>query len=403
MPRTRCCLSILAVLIALAVAACSAPLDLPGWLIEVPSGTRIIELQAVPFDARGRDAVQLVDELVVGNDPENTDSLFYRPIGIVASADGRMFVADAGDLRILMFAPDGAYLGSFGSEGQGPAELAGIFDLAIVGERIVIEDLRNGRLSVWTVDGEHVADHPLAGRRALMSLAGLGGDRLASRFYDTDEGGRRFLVAAIHALSGAETTRILEIPVPQPVVVREGVGTRNSTVDLVRGSISTLGYPDVLTAVGSDEGEEVVYLSPAHEYQVLASTPEGGSLWALRASWARRERSVRERQRIVDRAVRSGNLTASVDDFAWPRARALEFLRADGHGRLHVFPTMPREDDASPVPRMVDIYSRDGELVAAGLVDHVWSHARDDFVYGLRTNDRDEQEAFRYRLVIEAR
>jgi hypothetical protein len=104
---------------------------------------------------------------------------------------------------------------------------------------------------------------------------------------------------------------------------------------------------------------------------------------------------------VIDQAVRAGDGPAAVGDFDWPPAQAVELLRTDGAGRLYVFPTKPREDDAPVGPRMVDVYSSAGDFLAAGLVDHIWTHARGDHVYGLRTNERDEWVAVRYHLTVD--
>jgi hypothetical protein len=167
-----------AILLA-ATLACAEPLELAEWRIDVPPATPIIELQGVPLEERDAGTVRLVDDLVLGVDDTTAEALLYRPVGIVAAADGRMFVADSGDRRVLRFAADGGYLGSFGREGQGPGELLNIFSMAIAGDRIVIEDLRNGRLSVWTTEGEHVADHSLE-TEELMDLEGVG-ERVSPR------------------------------------------------------------------------------------------------------------------------------------------------------------------------------------------------------------------------------
>lgn len=310
----RTLLSLLA--LTAATMACAEPLEFADWRIDVPPGTKIIGLPAVPLEARSADAVRLVDDLVLGEDPENPEALLYRPVAIVASDDGRMFVADRGDHRVLMFAPDGEYLGSFGSEGQGPGDFGSIFGLAISADRILIDDYGNSRLSVWTLDGELVTDRPFEDRHILQQMEGLDAGRYASTSINTDTEGNRQLVAAVRNPDGDGPKALIGLPLPPPNVVREGPGITNRTEDLVRSSIATLDFPSLLQAAGG----EIVYLSPAHEYQVLALAPGGDAQWALRVAWSRPARSLESRQRIVDRAARRGDLPASVDDFEWPPA-----------------------------------------------------------------------------------
>jgi hypothetical protein len=206
-----------------ATLACAEPLELADWRIDVPPGTRIIELSTVPLEERDADAVKLVDDLVLCGDDTNGQALFYRPVDIVAAEDGRMFVADNGDQRVQR----------------------------------------------WSS----------LGRRAPRP-----------RWQRVDEALRRTSAP--------------------PMVIRGGQST---TRELLQRSIEVLDYPEVHTAAGD---ADIAYLSPIHEYQVLAVSADGS-------------------------------------------------------------------------PRMVDVYSPTDELLAAGLVDHIWTHARGDYVYGLRTNERD--------------
>ncbi len=74
---------------------------------------------------------------------------------------------------IKMFAPDGTYLKTLGKEGQGPGEFGRMGTMTLAGEHLVINDSRNGRFSVWTLQGDHVADHVPSGRGFISSMQGL--------------------------------------------------------------------------------------------------------------------------------------------------------------------------------------------------------------------------------------
>jgi hypothetical protein len=58
-----------------ATLACAEPLELADWRIDVPPGTRIIELSTVPLEERDADAVKLVDDLVLCGDDTNGQAL----------------------------------------------------------------------------------------------------------------------------------------------------------------------------------------------------------------------------------------------------------------------------------------------------------------------------------------
>ena len=63
-----------------AATACAAepPLDFPDWILPVPDGTPIREYAPVPREERDADAIMLVEDLVIGGEP---DSMFF-PISI---------------------------------------------------------------------------------------------------------------------------------------------------------------------------------------------------------------------------------------------------------------------------------------------------------------------------------
>ena len=78
-------------------------------------------------------------------------------------------------------------------------------------------------------------------------------------------------------------------------------------------------------------------------------------------------------------------------------------IHSDGEGRLYVFPQMPIESEEPPTSRPVDVYSPSGEFLAAGLVPNNWTYGTGEYVYGVRTNDVDELDVVRYRIVLNGR
>lgn len=73
----------------------------------------------------------------------------------------------------------------------------------------------------------------------------------------------------------------------------------------------------------------------------------------------------------------------------------------DGHGHVYVFPRLPEELREGNRP--VDVFSRDGERLFAGLIEpnwRSWTAAASDYFYGVPTDpDTKEWVIVRYRLV----
>ncbi len=107
-----------------------APTDLPEWSF---SPVTLVQPQEAPF---GR-----IADIEIGE-------------------DGSVFVLDAISRTIRVFAEDGVEVGGFGRRGQGPGEFEepGALRWGPEGDLWVL-DLRNGRLTAWSPEGELRGTH----------------------------------------------------------------------------------------------------------------------------------------------------------------------------------------------------------------------------------------------------
>lgn len=408
----------------MAAAGCAAepPLEFADWVFPIADGTRVIEYPATPSrDERTEVAFELVEDLVIGGDPSDPETTFYRPTAVVAADNGNIFVVENGGKRVQMFAADGTFLKTLGQEGQGPGEFQMPMNASITEDRLVVLDAMSRRFSVWTDSGDHVADHATGLSSAPMDLAGLSERRMAVLTTEIDmaalggslaQGGQMpnmTLALSSYSTEGEPLNRLLEAasaPMPNPMAVLNDVSAR------IQSMIDTSATPRPSFAVGADE---VIYVTPGTEYQVITFGADGETRWALRVAWPRRPFPEASREFRV-RALAPDNPEISADDFDWPDYdRAISStLRTDGAGRLYVYPLseLPEtneedegnEDDAdeqAPRGRAVDVYSPDGELLVSGLGSGTWSYARGDFVYRIRRDpDNDESVVVRSRLVL---
>lgn len=391
----------------LALAACTSEpeLEFADWRIPVPEGVTVQEHAPVPLEARDPSAIQLVDDLVIGGDVGNPAAILYEPRDIAVSADGDIFVADAGTQDIKMFDAAGAYQRTLGKEGQGPAEFGSISGITIAGDHLVVNDSRNGRFSIWTLEGEHIADHAPTERRFLASMQGLSDGSIVGYFTERDEdrSGRRVVLQ--QDVEGTELARMLEVPVaaPSPPDSRD-------PVSILQNALDSYDDPRINMAVGSGG---VVYVTPIHEYQIFAFDPAGEMLWALRTAWDRFAWPESAKQTLVDSFASSGFAAPDADPIPsealdWPALySALVGISTDGAGRVFAFiaplPTADNDGSQPPDEWPVDAYSPGGEFLGAGVVANRWSYAHGDFVYGTRPDDNDENVVVRYRLIVNER
>ncbi len=79
-----------------------------------------------------------------------------HPIGICATADGRVFVVDAGAHRVVQLDGNGAVVSTVASFGHGGAHLCEPSDVAVDEEMIVVTDTGNARVQLYDLSGAHL-------------------------------------------------------------------------------------------------------------------------------------------------------------------------------------------------------------------------------------------------------
>lgn len=124
---------------AAGLAAGSAPvLDVPGWALEPAAA--------------------------VGGPEAGEDQQLYTVTSVAEDAEGRFYVSNFGDKRVLVFDSAGTYLRTIGRGGRGPGEFTAPRIVAPVGrDGLLVLDLVPGRISRFRrSDGRHLGDAKFA-------------------------------------------------------------------------------------------------------------------------------------------------------------------------------------------------------------------------------------------------
>ncbi|MBA2451909.1 MAG: hypothetical protein H0V47_01970, partial [Chloroflexia bacterium] len=130
----------------------------------VPENERMFQLMVTPqigerlFGPTG--PYSLEDEAGAGTD----GGQFNAPRGIAVAGDGTTFVVDAGNNRVQVFDPTGAFVQAFGRQGSEPGQLAsfpgssqgGPGGIDITGDRIYVADTWNHRVQVFGLEGDYI-------------------------------------------------------------------------------------------------------------------------------------------------------------------------------------------------------------------------------------------------------
>lgn len=83
---------------------------------------------------------------------------FRSPDDIGFSSKGELFIADAGNGRIVRLSADGKYINSWGAKGTGDGEFAAAHGLTVDRrDRVIVADRGNNRVQVFSTDGKHLA------------------------------------------------------------------------------------------------------------------------------------------------------------------------------------------------------------------------------------------------------
>ncbi len=293
-----------------------------------------------------------------------------------------MYVADAGYSHVQVFGADGEHLRTLGREGQGPGELQVPTGVVIVGDRVVVCDWGNRRHSVWDLEGVFLGEIPMSVRMETMTFGTEAGSMVGAM----NRWQYGVIDIALFSIEGTELVHYVSLPNPRDLSLRYSGGSM----------VMTTVTPDPSWAVATS-GE--VYVTTGDEYQVLAFAASGSPLWALRAARQRQAFGEKDKTAVLD-SFSDRFADPSEVQIEWPEVHpTIARLRVDGHGHLYVFPFVFR--DIGPDEIRVEVYSRDGERLFAGMMNGAdWSAARGDFVYSVRRNEQtEEQELVRYRLV----
>ena len=87
---------------------------------------------------------------------------FGHVVGVVASEDGTIYVADGMAKEIRVFSAQGVFLRRIGREGGGPGEFRSIQSLGMLGDTIVVLDPGNGRLGFISSEGQWLGQRSYA-------------------------------------------------------------------------------------------------------------------------------------------------------------------------------------------------------------------------------------------------
>ncbi|MDE2793496.1 MAG: 6-bladed beta-propeller [Gemmatimonadota bacterium] len=94
---------------------------------------------------------------------------------VALGPEDALYIADLVNREVRVFGLDGAHRRTFGREGEGPGEFAGLHSIAWVGDRLLALDYVMGRVTEFSAEGDALGERRMRGR--------IGGSPLRFRFF----------------------------------------------------------------------------------------------------------------------------------------------------------------------------------------------------------------------------
>lgn len=239
-------------------AAAAVRIDTIGTIV------RVSNPPAEPVEAR---LLTSIGSSASGGPP--TPFEFGRVTSAILDAEGNVLVADAQAREVRVFAPDGAFLRSFGGPGDGPGELASLNSLAWAGDRLLALD--HARISIFSTDGDFIERwpwYPITGPSDFVRFYPAGPEE--AYVLGLRSGRDPSLVFIRLTEAGARDTLVIPSPAEATTVVL--VCPRPDQ------GISFFEIPFGPQNIISPAPDDRVIKAWSADYQVAITTPEGDTL-----------------------------------------------------------------------------------------------------------------------------
>ena len=133
-----------------------------GWQAETTTEGNVTTVRTLSGSVWGAPA-QLVENLSVGVD-QGGDAYMFGRIAGVAGTDEYIYVLDRDVPALRVYDRQGNYVRDIGAEGDGPGEYRRPDSLLVAPDgRLFVRSMNQGRITVFTADGELVETWPLEG------------------------------------------------------------------------------------------------------------------------------------------------------------------------------------------------------------------------------------------------
>jgi len=126
--------------------------------------------------------------LKLRQDPEQTESLLFRPIQMTVGPGGNYYVIDRGNARVAVFDAEGNYVRAIGRGGEGPGEFGAQMALeSLVGDELSIWQFNSQRTGRFRTDGTFLETVSIPGAGLMIGLDRDPSGVIVASFSNVDE------------------------------------------------------------------------------------------------------------------------------------------------------------------------------------------------------------------------
>ena len=371
------------------MGACTKMED--GWqgTVENEGDVQVFNNPADPI--YGELAFDLEEDLIVGSE-EAGDEQFYNVSDLALDSRDNLFVLDAGNGRVQKFDPDGNFLQTIGSKGQGPGEFSAPNRMFVdEKDRVYVSEGR--RLHVFDASGEFVKSYPLD--HYVIDFCVTGEGNVIASGTLRDEEGNKSIISKLD-VEGKIVKSIDEFLDVEPIQKKDQEGTTFT--------FKAYHQYNNMLSLNAVDSRFFVYAYPL-DYRIMKSDSEGRVSLVIKKDEPSIPISRREKDQIIDGIeqafVRRGR-TLPRDDVE----RACQFpphrpffngLFVDDEGRIYVR-RVGSVLDESHRPEF-DIFSSEGYYIYKVALPFSPQLVHSGFLYLISVpEDTGEVRIKRYRI-----
>ena len=182
-------------------------------------------------------------------DPDGT--VLGNPLRITANPGGGFVVSDWADFAVQAFSPRGEPLWRFGRQGRGPGEFLQFMHMEYDGDKLLVLDNKNRRLTVLSADGRLVSAQRLPATQMSQVLPAFGSSRRVLRPFI---GGRDTLWVSV-----SESGRVVSAaPMPGKVAFQDDVVGESFTSRAGTGAVVAFRWSSQLVLLDESGGVRTV-------------------------------------------------------------------------------------------------------------------------------------------------